>query len=93
MKVQAIKYAMLRKTEEFENDRVEVTVELERGDAVGDAVREAKRICEAALQSDEIVPAHATFEDAYELVRERPTAPMARVERNGRPSLKRRRRS
>jgi len=57
MKVKTIAYAMLRKTDQFENDRAEVTIELEGGDDVAEAVKRVKRVCEKAL---------ATSTDQYE---------------------------
>jgi hypothetical protein len=57
MEVKTISYSMLRKTEDFENDRAEVMVELAEGDSVGEAVKVAKRCCERAL---------ATSSEAYE---------------------------
>lgn len=99
MKVQAIKYAMLRKTDEFENDRCEVTIELETGDLVGDAVREAKVICEAALQAEEpeTIQRTKTFEDLYQVRARRGlewTSPQpVEKARNGKPARSRRRSS
>lgn len=49
MKIKTLTYAMLRQTKQFENDRVEVTVELGANDKVSDAVKEAKAVCEKAL--------------------------------------------
>jgi hypothetical protein len=63
MQVKAVTYAMLRKTEPFENDRVEVTIEVQKGDKLGDVVREAKRVCYAALGCEDTKV--ATFESIY----------------------------
>lgn len=63
MKVKAITYAMLRKTEPFENDRAEVTIEVDADDKLGDVVREAKRICAAALGAEDTNV--ATYESIY----------------------------
>ena len=52
MKVKAIRYAMLRKTGQYENDRAEVEVELQEGDTVAEAVKSAKKLCEKALKTD-----------------------------------------
>ncbi len=51
MKVKQISYSMLRVTKQFENDRVEVVIELGPKDEVADAVKEAKRLCEKSLQT------------------------------------------
>lgn len=50
MRVKSITYAMLRVQRQFENDRVEATVELEAGDTIEGAIGEAKRVCTLALQ-------------------------------------------
>lgn len=63
MKVKSITYATLRVTKAYENDRVEVTIELEKGDKAGDVVRKAKKFCMAALKCDGTTP--ATFEELY----------------------------
>jgi hypothetical protein len=52
MKIKTIAYAMLRSTALYENDRVEVIVEVDEKDNLGDVVRRAKRVCEAALKTD-----------------------------------------
>lgn len=49
MRIRSVSYSMLRITKQFENDRVEVSVEVAEGDSVRDAVRLAKRTCEEAL--------------------------------------------
>lgn len=50
MKIKTITYGMLRKTEQYENDRAEVTLELEPGDDdFGPVVDRAKALCELAL--------------------------------------------
>jgi hypothetical protein len=50
MRIKTISYAMLRVTGQYENDRVEVTVELEdEFDNVGKAVKLARAACEKAL--------------------------------------------
>lgn len=49
MKVKTVTYAMLRVTKQFENDRVEVTIELDAKDKPQDAAELAKRECLAAL--------------------------------------------
>lgn len=49
MRVKEISYAMLRVTKAYENDRVEVTVEINEGEEVGDAVKLAKNACKRAL--------------------------------------------
>lgn len=53
MKVTKVTYAMLRVTKAYENDRAEITVELdeEAGDTVAKAVKHAKRLCEKALKT------------------------------------------
>jgi hypothetical protein len=50
MKVKEITYSMLRKTDPFENDRVEVTIELKAGEKVESVVKKAKELCVAALK-------------------------------------------
>jgi hypothetical protein len=49
MRITTITYAMLRKTDTYENDRAEVTVEINEGESLGEAVKLAKRACERAL--------------------------------------------
>jgi hypothetical protein len=52
MKVKTVTYATLRVTKAYENDRVEVTIELEKGDKPSDVVRKAKKFCLGALKCD-----------------------------------------
>lgn len=52
MKIKTITYAMLRSTAQYENDRVEVTMEVDEKDSLGDVVRRAKRVCQAALATE-----------------------------------------
>lgn len=49
MKIKTISYSMLRVTKQYENDRAEVTVELNEGDDPGEAVKMARDVCEKAL--------------------------------------------
>ena len=49
MKVKTVTYSMLRVTNLFENDRVEVTVELDTGDTAAKALAYARRECKKAL--------------------------------------------
>ncbi len=51
MKVRSISYSMLRKTTTYENDRAEVTLELELGDSFESAVERAKELCTEALSA------------------------------------------
>lgn len=57
MRVKSITYAMLRVQRQFENDRVEATVELEAGDTIAEAIAEAKRVCTLALRTDPAIAA------------------------------------
>lgn len=59
MKIKTLTYAMLRSTAQYENDRVEVTMEVDEKDNLGDVVRRAKRVCAAAL----VVEATPSFEE------------------------------
>lgn len=59
MQVKAVSYSMLRATKSYENDRVEVTIELDKKDKLGDVVRKAKKICDAALRSKEPASDHS----------------------------------
>lgn len=65
MKIKTLGYSSLRVTRQFENDRAEVVIEIEKGDKLGDVVREAKRICDAALRADKNMPADTSFETLY----------------------------
>ncbi len=53
MRVKTVTYGMLRKTEQFENDRAEVTIELNEDESAPSFVRQAmllaKKTCFAAL--------------------------------------------
>lgn len=49
MKIVKVTYGMLRVTKPYENDRVEVEIELGHDDSFEDAVKEAKRLCTGAL--------------------------------------------
>lgn len=49
MKIKSVTYAMLRVTKQFENDRAEVTIELDPKDKPSDAFDMAKKECLAAL--------------------------------------------
>ena len=49
MKIKTVSYSMLRKTSNYENDRAEVVVELEKGDTFESATLRAKQLCETAL--------------------------------------------
>lgn len=53
MKVTSLRYAMLRVTDKFENDRVEVEVVLSGKDKFDEAVLYAKVLCEEALADPE----------------------------------------
>lgn len=48
-KLKTIGYSMLRKTELYENDRAEVTLELDPGDSLESATDQAKACCEIML--------------------------------------------
>lgn len=52
MKVKEIRYAMVRVTKAYENDRVEFRLEVEDGDDVGQVARAAKELCEKALKTN-----------------------------------------
>jgi len=55
MKVTQVTYAMLRKlSDDFENDRVEVVIELEENDDVDRASARAQRLCKEALYGKEL---------------------------------------
>lgn len=63
MRVTSVEYSMVRVTKPFENDRSTITIELAEGDSVGDAVRQAKTMCLAALKSSNVGPESVpTFE-------------------------------
>lgn len=49
MKVIAVTYSMLRVTKQFENDRAEVTVQLEDGDNPALSLEKARSICDESL--------------------------------------------
>jgi hypothetical protein len=51
MRVRTITYAMLRQGRQFENDRAEVTIDLDPGDVLLDVIDEAKRVCRLALDA------------------------------------------
>lgn len=55
MRVTKVTYAMLRVTKAYENDRAEVTIELDEaaGDSVATAFKHAKKLCEKALKTTE----------------------------------------
>ena len=79
MKVKEITYGMLRVKAQYENDRVEVRVELAEGDSVVDAVHEAKAICAAALMEGTKVAKETTFDEALDSARSRLAKKRARV--------------
>ncbi len=56
MKVKQITYSTLRVTRQHENDRVEFTVELEKGDKVTDVVEKVKEMCATALKQSKPDP-------------------------------------
>lgn len=49
MRIVEISYSMLRKTDDFENDRASVTIQLDPEDDVGAAALEAKATCRSML--------------------------------------------
>lgn len=49
MRIKTVTYAMTRTTQRYENDRVEITVELGPRDTEEGAFRAAKEACERAL--------------------------------------------
>ena len=53
MKVKTIRYAMLRVTGQYENDRAEVEIELEDGDPPAVVIERAKRLCREALGKEQ----------------------------------------
>lgn len=61
MKIKTITYRMLRVTEQFENDAVEVTVQLNANEDEGEAVRMAKSTCEKALATRDNPPRYQGF--------------------------------
>lgn len=61
MKIKTLLYAMLRKTNQYENDRAEVTVEIEDGDDMDVVVADAKATCEAMLLTPPASPRRETF--------------------------------
>ena len=71
MKVTQLSYSMLRVKAQYENDRVEVTVELNKGDSVSDAVHEAKAICAAAIMEGKSVTRRLTFNESLDAYRAR----------------------
>lgn len=68
MKVKTLTYAMLRKTDQFENDRAEVTVDLGPRDTFEDAVDLAKSKCCEALNHEP----YSRFDELIELLLELP---------------------
>ncbi len=51
MKVKTVTYSVLRVTKVFENDRAEVTIELEPGDTAAQALARARKECKKALNA------------------------------------------
>lgn len=51
MKISQVRYKMLRVTGKFENDSVEVCVDVAEGEDEGTAVKMAKDACEKALKT------------------------------------------
>lgn len=51
MKIKTVSYAMLRVTRQFENDRVEVVIELDPKDKIDEVFRRAKAECLLALNT------------------------------------------
>jgi len=51
MKVKSVAYSMLRVVRQYENDRVEITVELEKGDKLADVVAKVKADCDTAIKA------------------------------------------
>lgn len=49
MKITEVTYSMLRVTKQFENDRAEVTVQLEEGDSPALSLEKARSICDESL--------------------------------------------
>ena len=49
MKVTEVSYSMLRVTRQFENDRVEVTIQLEEGDSPSKSLETARLLCDENL--------------------------------------------
>ena len=71
MKIKQVSYSMLRVKAQYENDRVEVIVELDKGDTVEDAVHEAKAICAAAIMEGKPVTRTMTFNESLDAYRSR----------------------
>ena len=55
MKIKSVRFAMLRKTEDFENDRSECEVELGPKDTVEDAMALAIRTCKSGLSMSSVM--------------------------------------
>lgn len=49
MKVTEVSYSMLRVTKQFENDRVEITIQLEEGDSPSKSLETARLLCDENL--------------------------------------------
>jgi hypothetical protein len=49
MKITEVSYSMLRVTKQFENDRVEVTIQLEEGDSPSVSIEKARMLCDESL--------------------------------------------
>lgn len=52
MTVKTVTYSMLRVTKQYENDKIEVSIELAKGDDVATAIRKAKDLCRRGLKTD-----------------------------------------
>lgn len=50
MKIKSVAYSMLRVVAQFENDRVEITVELDKDDKLETIIPKLKQSCEQALK-------------------------------------------
>jgi hypothetical protein len=49
MKITEVSYSMLRVTKQFENDRVEVSIQLEDGDSPALSIEKARQLCDESL--------------------------------------------
>lgn len=54
MYIDEVRYAMKRVTAQYENDTAEVSVTLDDGDDVGEAIALAKATCERALRTRKV---------------------------------------